>query len=103
MNYAVRLKYPYWSDLCFWKQRDKHSLPCVDKPDEIIAQGSEAYLDKSGGGCPPATNYPNQFSVNNVLVPHRTPIGLTKNNYLSNQYSFAGNSGNLSWIFMSFI
>ncbi|KAM7485133.1 hypothetical protein LguiA_001142 [Lonicera macranthoides] len=75
------------------EKRDKHSLPCVDKPDENIAQGSEAYLDKSGGGCPPAMNYPNQFSVNNVLGPHRTPNGLSRSNYLSNQYSFAGSTG----------
>ncbi|KAJ4722252.1 Sgf11 (Transcriptional regulation protein) protein [Melia azedarach] len=62
-------------------------------PDQILAQSSEMYLGKSGG-CLPATNFSNQFQVDNALRSQSATAGLTSK-YLSKTYSFAGNSGKL--------
>ncbi|KAH0728188.1 hypothetical protein KY284_004053 [Solanum tuberosum] len=64
------------------KARDP-SFPLVEKPN--LLQMVES------GGCPPPMNITSQFPVNNV-VPH-TSIANSGNNYNSNCYSFAGQSG----------
>ncbi|CAK9159758.1 unnamed protein product [Ilex paraguariensis] len=69
---------------------DKKS-PCCAKLNRILAQSSAIYLGKSGG-CLAATNFSNQFPLNNILGPH-TSVGMMRTNNLSKLYSFAGKSG----------
>ncbi|XP_031247842.1 uncharacterized protein LOC116105573 [Pistacia vera] len=66
----------------------------VQTPDQILAQNSEVLLGKSGG-CLPATNFSNQFQVDNVIRSQNTSVGLARSKYLSKAYPFAGNSGKL--------
>lgn len=66
------------------EKRETRLLPSVQTPNQTLAQSSEVCLDKSGG-CP-------SFPLNNVLGPHRPPVGMLRTNYLSNPYSFTGNS-----------
>ncbi|KAG6757066.1 hypothetical protein POTOM_037367 [Populus tomentosa] len=68
--------------------------PSVHQPDEILAQSSEMCLNNSGG-CPPLTNFSNQFPVDNILRPQTASVGMLRSKYLSKPYSFAGNSGSL--------
>lgn len=69
-----------------------YTLSSVRSPDQILAQSSEVCLGKSGGYIS-ASNFSNQFTVDNVLRPQAAPVGLMRSNYLSKSYSFAGNSG----------
>ncbi|CAL5413211.1 unnamed protein product [Camellia sinensis] len=74
-------------------KREKSSLPSVQKPDQILADSSDAYLGKLGG-CMPAVNCSNHVSsVNNILRPQTASIGIARSNYHSKPYSFAGNTG----------
>ncbi|KAJ0034647.1 hypothetical protein Pint_25028 [Pistacia integerrima] len=66
----------------------------LQTPDQILAQNSEVLLGKSGG-CLPATNFSNQFQVDNVIRSQNTSVGLARSKYLSKAYPFAGNSGKL--------
>ncbi|XP_044500099.1 uncharacterized protein LOC123221331 isoform X3 [Mangifera indica] len=66
----------------------------VQTPDQILAQNSEVLLSKSGG-CLPATNFSNQFQVDNVLRSQNTSVGLARSKYLSKAYALAGNTGKL--------
>ncbi len=74
------------------KQGHTYNLSSVRSPDQILAQSSEVCLGKSGGYIS-ASNFSNQFTVDNVLRPQAAPVGLMRSNYLSKSYSFAGNSG----------
>ncbi|KAA8527495.1 hypothetical protein F0562_034790 [Nyssa sinensis] len=73
-------------------KRGKHSLLCVQKPDQMLAQSSDVYPGKSGG-CPPAMNLLNQVPIDNVLRPHTAPVGMMRSNYLLRSCSLAPNSG----------
>ncbi|KAL7178069.1 hypothetical protein ACSBR2_031260 [Camellia fascicularis] len=74
-------------------KREKSPLPSVQKPDQILADSSDAYLGKLGG-CMPAANFSNHVSsVNNILRPQTASIGIARSNYHSKPYSFAGNTG----------
>lgn len=66
----------------------------MQTPDQILAQNSEVLLSKSGG-CLPATNFSNQFQVDNVLRSQNTSVGLARSKYLSKAYALAGNTGSL--------
>ncbi|XP_057476539.1 uncharacterized protein LOC130764356 isoform X2 [Actinidia eriantha] len=88
------------------EKREKHSMPSVQKPDQILADSSEIYLDKLGGHTP-AVNFSNDVPVNNGLRTQAAPVGIMRsnlrtqaapvgimrNNYLSKPFPFAGNSG----------
>ncbi|XP_012069409.1 uncharacterized protein LOC105631831 isoform X2 [Jatropha curcas] len=74
---------------CSRKQVDdlyKKRETSICKPDQILAQSSEVCLDTSA-------NFSHQFPVDNIPRPQTAPIGLLRNKYLSQPYSFAGNSG----------
>ncbi|KAG8658788.1 hypothetical protein MANES_03G190800v8 [Manihot esculenta] len=72
----------------------KKKEPSACKPDQILAQSSELCLNNSGG-CMPATSFSNPLPVNNILRPQTAPLGLLRSKYLSEPYSFTGNSGSL--------
>ncbi|KAL6971357.1 hypothetical protein U1Q18_031035 [Sarracenia purpurea var. burkii] len=74
------------------EKREIHSLPSVQKPDQILADGSDAYLGKLGG-CTPATNFSNHVPGTNVLRPQTASGGIMRSNYLSKPFPFAGNPG----------
>ncbi|XP_021635667.2 uncharacterized protein LOC110631937 isoform X2 [Hevea brasiliensis] len=70
---------------------NKKREPSACKPDQILAQSSELCLDKSGG-CIPAISFSNPLPVDNILRPQTASVGLLRSKYLSEPYSFAGNS-----------
>ncbi|PSR92652.1 SCA7 domain-containing protein [Actinidia chinensis var. chinensis] len=74
------------------EKREKHSMPSVQKPDQILADSSEIYLDKLGGRTP-AVNFSNDVPVNNGLRTQAAPVGIVRSIYLSKPFPFAGNSG----------
>ena len=94
------LVFDIYIGICHWLkllllsgfQREKHSMPSVQKPDQILADSSEIYLDKLGGHTP-AVNFSNDVPVNNGLGTQVAPVGIMRSNYLSNPFPFAGNSG----------
>ncbi|KAF8387924.1 hypothetical protein HHK36_026586 [Tetracentron sinense] len=84
------------------KKKDAYTLPAVQKPDQILAQGSELCLGNSGG-YPSAMNFSNQFRDNNFLRSALSvdiaPTGMMRSRYLPTTYSFPTNSGSLLTIF----
>lgn len=67
-------------------------MSSVRSPDQILAQSSEVCLGKTGGLLS-ASNFSNQFPVDNALRPEAASVGLTRSKYVSKSYSFAGNTG----------
>ncbi|XP_052190794.1 uncharacterized protein LOC127800296 isoform X2 [Diospyros lotus] len=75
-------------------QREKtvrHKLSSVQKPDQITADSSDVYLGELGGHTP-LMNVSNHAPLNNSLRPQMMPTGITRSNYLSKPFAFAGNS-----------
>lgn len=65
--------------------------PSTWKDDQFLVQNSEACSGASGE-C--LQDFSNQFSVDDVPGPQVASIGLMRSQYLSDPYSFSGNSGN---------
>ncbi|GLT61068.1 hypothetical protein SLA2020_338010 [Shorea laevis] len=74
------------------RKRHTYTLSSVRSPDQILAQSSEVCLGKTGGFLS-ASNFSNQFPVDNSVRPEAASVGLTRSKYVSKPYSFAGNSG----------
>ncbi|XP_022760489.1 uncharacterized protein LOC111306810 isoform X4 [Durio zibethinus] len=72
-------------------QKQESSL---QKRDQVLAQTSEVCPSKSLG-CPPSNDFSNQYPIGNIPMPQAASVGLTRSNYISKPYSFAGNSGKL--------
>ncbi|XP_022760487.1 uncharacterized protein LOC111306810 isoform X2 [Durio zibethinus] len=69
-------------------QKQESSL---QKRDQVLAQTSEVCPSKSLG-CPPSNDFSNQYPIGNIPMPQAASVGLTRSNYISKPYSFAGNS-----------
>ncbi|OMO98393.1 hypothetical protein COLO4_13933 [Corchorus olitorius] len=73
------------------KKRDSSPL---QNPDQVLVQSSEVCLSKSGEFLP-SNDYSNQHPMDNSSRSQAASVGLTRSKYISNPYSFAGNSGKL--------
>lgn len=73
-------------------QRERLSLPSLQRPDQMLADSADLNSGKLGGRMP-ATSFSNHVPASDVLRPQTAPMGVARSNYLPKSYPFAGNSG----------